>query len=414
MKERDESQQEEAFLFSESQKKGIDENIEKLEKWINEETTDTFSFQENNSYKRCYYYNYLEKHHQQLSCDTIKTGNGCVMKVMRFNEAQSKAYQQEKKKTKLDKFENEKGFTKVFEMISESKIPIVGHNCFFDLLFWMRHFHDTLSPSYTKFKRSLNKYFPFIYDTKFIGNNGVLKKDFEKGSSLSDYHKSILNGKLKMQNLEFIIPPGFEGYRLDILEDEGKIIEEGKVIQEAKPEAKARYHEAGYDAFLTGISFLHFEKALNMKSFEKSFINKLNLMSSFFHLNIAGKDEFKQSASVFVAQDNSKKDFKKAHRDIEFAFKDIEESVWVRPSFYDYEHPIFISFKDGNGNSNNEQLSEDLSNYFNIQNKKKQMFFKVLFHLKSEGYNVMSFGKYVEMKIKGSQGKKKTEEIFDI
>lgn len=405
MKEREDSQQDEdSFTFSESHKKGLDENIEKLERWINEEASETFSIQENNSYKRWYYFCYIEKHHKELTRDTVKKGNDNYVQVMRFNETQTLAYFDEKKKAKFEKFESEKGFTKVFELISDSKIPIVGHNCLFDLLFWMRHFHNVLSPSYSKFKKKLNKYFPNIYDTKFIGNNSLLKNEFEKGSSLCHYHKSILQGKMACKNLEFVIPEGFEGYRLDTLE-------EGKENELIESPFKARYHEAGYDAFITGIALLHFEKTLNMANFEKIFVNKLNVMTSFFIMDISGKDVFKPSALVFVLfETNNLKDFKKLHRIVEHAFRDLEDSIWVRPNYFDNEHPIFISLKEGG--TNGKELSEELSNYFNI-NKRKETFYKILFKLKSDGYNIVSFAKYLESKMKNNNGKKK-EEVFDI
>ena len=410
MKEKEEyqTQDQPSFNFPESQQKVIDENIEKLEKWINEETTETFSIHENNGYKRSYYYCYLDKHHKELTTDTLKKGSDSFLQVMRLNDTQAKAYYEEKRKAKLEKFENDKGFTRVFELISESKIPIVGHNCFFDLLFWMRHFHNLLSSSYTKYKHSLNKYFPKIYDTKYIGNNSSLKKEFEKSSSLSDYHKSILFGKLANKNLEFDIPFGFEGYRLDVLEEE-----EGKAI-ELENVQKVRYHEAGYDAFLTGISFLHFEKTLNLKNFEKLFENKLNVMNSFFSLNCGGKDEFKQNSLVFVLVDtNKQKDYKKILKEVELAYKDLDDAVWIRVSFYDHDHPVYISLKEGSGGNIENKLSEELSNYFNI-NKKKEMFMKIIFQLKKE-YNIMSFSKFIENKAKNpNSSKKKTEEVFDI
>ncbi len=377
--EKEDSQQdEESYNFTESQRKGVDGNIEKLEKWINEEISETYSIQENSRL--------LNKHHRELKCDTIK-GNDSVLQVMRFNEAQSKAYNDEKKKAKLDKFENEKGFTRIFEMISESKIPIVGHNCFFDLLFWMRHFHSGLSASYPRFKHFLHKYFPRIYDTKFIGNNCAIKKEFEKGSSLADYHKSLLEGKLATKNLEFVFPEGFEGYLLQVLENEKEI--------EAENHVQANYHEAGYDAFLTGISFLHFEKVSDIKNFENVYENKLNVMYSFFSLNCAGNDEFKPNALVFVLIDKIRNNyFKKIMREVENAFLEIGNTVMIRASFYENDHPIFISLKDPNDSN---QLSEELTNFFNI-NKEKETFFKILFQIQKKGYNIMSFSKYIETK----------------
>jgi poly(A)-specific ribonuclease len=61
-----------------------------------------------------------------------------------------------------------KGFTTVFELLREAKKPIVGHNLFFDILFFFSHFHSKLPDDYLVFKKRLNKYFPTIYDTKYL------------------------------------------------------------------------------------------------------------------------------------------------------------------------------------------------------------------------------------------------------
>lgn len=69
-------------------------------------------------------------------------------------------FQEEKKEKVSTQFNFYKGFTNIFEKISESKLPIVGHNCFFDILFWMSHFNDFLDPNFIKFKDSFHKLFP--------------------------------------------------------------------------------------------------------------------------------------------------------------------------------------------------------------------------------------------------------------
>lgn len=405
MKEKEESQQDEdSFSFSESQKKIIDENLGKLEKWINEEDSQSFSILENNGYKRGFYYCYLEKHHREMTCDTVRKGNDSYFQVMRLSEAETKKYFEEKRRLKLEKFELEKGFTQVFELISESKIPLVGHNCFFDILFWMRHFHSLLDSSYQKFKQKFNKYFHKLYDTKYIGNNCFLRQEFEKGSSLSDYHKSILQGKLKTDSIELIIPPGFEGYTLNLPEEESQKMQE---IIEKKQEKVGRYHEAGFDSFLTGISFLHFEKLLNMKNFENAYLNKINLVASFFNVNLEGIDEIKPRSFIFVINEPNKlKDFKKVFRDIESNFSAIAESVWLRVSYYENDHPIFVSYKQ----NESKEISEDLANYFNI-NKNRQIFLNILFKLKKDGLNIISLHKFIENKLKGK--KKEKDDPFD-
>lgn len=44
-------------------------------------------------------------------------------------------------------------------MITQSKIPVIGHNCLLDLNFMISHFHDILKPDYEFFKKTVHKYF---------------------------------------------------------------------------------------------------------------------------------------------------------------------------------------------------------------------------------------------------------------
>ena len=63
-----------------------------------------------------------------------------------------------------------KGVTSIIEAIIKSKKPIVGHNCYFDLVFLYTSFIGDLT-SYNKFKSDIRTYFCEIYDTKYISNH---------------------------------------------------------------------------------------------------------------------------------------------------------------------------------------------------------------------------------------------------
>ena len=127
----------------------------------------------------------------------------------------------------------------------ESKKPIVGHNCFLDIMKIYHQFYKSLSPSYYEFKKDINKAFPGIYDTKFLSYE--LRRKLEDAESglylplLSTNLRTLFNSlsEDKMANIQLMYPPiinhaqGFEKYR-----------------------ETAACHEAGYDAYMTGyVSF---------------------------------------------------------------------------------------------------------------------------------------------------------------
>ena len=52
------------------------------------------------------------------------------------------------------------GFTSVIELLVESRKKLVGHNCFFDLLFMYSHFIEYIPEDYQRFKLKLSESFP--------------------------------------------------------------------------------------------------------------------------------------------------------------------------------------------------------------------------------------------------------------
>ena len=60
------------------------------------------------------------------------------------------------------------GFSRIIEEIIKSQKPIVGHNCFSDLIRMYQNFIDDLPLKYQEFKETLHSAFPTIYDTKHV------------------------------------------------------------------------------------------------------------------------------------------------------------------------------------------------------------------------------------------------------
>lgn len=61
-----------------------------------------------------------------------------------------------------------RGFSSVVALLVAAKKPIVGHNCFMDLLKIYHQFVDNLPLSYDEFKLRVHRAFPRVYDTKHI------------------------------------------------------------------------------------------------------------------------------------------------------------------------------------------------------------------------------------------------------
>ena len=60
------------------------------------------------------------------------------------------------------------GFSQIIEQIVKLKKPLIGHNCFSDIIRIYQNFVDELPKSYRNFKKTIHKTFPTFYDTKHI------------------------------------------------------------------------------------------------------------------------------------------------------------------------------------------------------------------------------------------------------
>ncbi|XP_071531666.1 pre-piRNA 3'-exonuclease trimmer-like isoform X2 [Panulirus ornatus] len=147
------------------------------------------------------------------------------------------------------------GFTTIFHYLTELQKPLVLHNSLLDLMLIYKQFHQNLPESYEVFKSDLHKLFPIIYDTKFIATE--LKHHFrDKDEKVSNMFSntglvdlaSTLRRSLPVMYRPLLShdPPGNKYDGDDVLA-----------------------HEAGFDAYLTGLSFLsmaHLYAMLQMPS----------------------------------------------------------------------------------------------------------------------------------------------------
>jgi len=132
------------------------------------------------------------------------------------------------------------------------------------------HFVEPLPPTHSEFKRAINKLFPEIYDTKFIVNHtGFVKKldQTSYSSSLDSLYQIIKANDPDFTDIKIKLAPGFESYDMD------------------KPENATHFHEAGFDAFLTGLCFAKMFYKLHPDEVKKT-KNSVNVMKSFKYLKM--------------------------------------------------------------------------------------------------------------------------------
>ena len=132
-----------------------------------------------------------------------------------------------------------KGFSRVIDALIESKKPLVGHNCFLDIMKIYHQFYKPLPYSYSVFKSDIHKCFPAVYDTKFLSYE--LRRRLEDAESdlclplVSSNLKSLFDSLKQNSTTELMYSPKIchaEGFEKYIEQD--------------------FCHEAGYDGYMTG------------------------------------------------------------------------------------------------------------------------------------------------------------------
>ncbi|TMW66035.1 hypothetical protein Poli38472_003800 [Pythium oligandrum] len=145
-------------------------------------------------------------------------------------------------KTMRQELDEAIGFSRVIELISDSKKPVVGHNALLDFVYVFSQFYKPLPDTLAEFKQQLVELFPTIYDTKHATLRSPLGAKLSSTSLSSLFEYMGANVKPTPENL-LSSDPKFEGYR-------------SALKAESDANEKLLCHEAGFDAFMTGVCFL--------------------------------------------------------------------------------------------------------------------------------------------------------------
>ena len=112
---------------------------------------------------------------------------------------------------------------------------MISHNGILDLMYLYSQFERPLPASLTEFKSEITRLLPHIYDNKHMINTRLELQSLFPSTSLSDTYLRVMNDvnhTFKVDKDQKVkINEWFSDYALD-----------GKV-----------YHEAGFDALMTGI-----------------------------------------------------------------------------------------------------------------------------------------------------------------
>ncbi|KAG7487108.1 poly(A)-specific ribonuclease PARN isoform X1 [Solea senegalensis] len=215
-----------------------------------------------------------------LHVDTIETEKKeRYIQVSKVDDEERKKMEQQKQEREQEELNDAVGFSRVIHAISKSGKLVVGHNMLLDVMHTIHQFYCPLPEDLQDFKEVTMCVFPRLLDTKLMGSTQPFKEHITN-TSLAELEKQLNSCPFKAPQVE--TAEGFPWYDT----------------------AQEQLHEAGYDAYITGLCFISMANYLGSfltppKSYISArskliepFFNKLFLMRiiDIPYLNITGPD----------------------------------------------------------------------------------------------------------------------------
>ena len=253
-------------------------NMDGFNKMLLDPAIKDFEFDKCNAFLMKYIHQTLENDHRNVC---VKKNNDGKLVASKVSEEEKAAFDIIHKKERKKAFEDALGFRMVFNDLVQCKKPLVGHNCFFDLLFLMKWLDGPLPSDMSLFVGKFNKMFPEVYDTKYIAASGILGISYQD-TALCDIYDQLLGKKFTASNCsdENIINNALEAL------NSVKIVC-GNGFDNYKSTESQQLHDAGYDSYCTGcVLAAEIAIAKGFNIIKQNAVNKLFMMQSLYHMDI--------------------------------------------------------------------------------------------------------------------------------
>ncbi|XP_032520459.2 poly(A)-specific ribonuclease PARN-like isoform X2 [Danaus plexippus] len=232
-KQKKSANEKDCIPIPEEHKVQIDNICKKVRHFIDFENEDEMEIDRCNAFIRRLLFQELGKrfHNEVFVESKMLENKNRVLKVSKIKCGSDRMNRDvQKKNEEWEQFEDAVGFSRVARMISQSGKLVIGHNMLLDVMHTLNHFFQPLPTDYNTFKEFTHCMFPRILDTKYMSSLPPMSDKVDS---------SVLTHLLAtMSEAPFSVPkalckPG-RGYTL----------------------ADDKQHEAGYDAYITGVCFL--------------------------------------------------------------------------------------------------------------------------------------------------------------
>jgi len=222
------------IFMSVEEKSFVDDVLKQIEEFIVSDKEE-LNLPRCNAYVRRLIYQVAsqKKIDKEVSLETRLLPNKDRILVVTRPKSKEDREDEERKKVEDEEqeFQNCIGFSEVVKTLVSSGKLVIGHNMCLDLLHTIDKFLTPLPQNYDEFKDLASCTFSNLLDTKYTSSAPPFK-DLIKSNVLSHLLETITAKPFIIPNVE--VEQGRQGYKLD----------------------SSKEHEAGYDAYITGLCFL--------------------------------------------------------------------------------------------------------------------------------------------------------------
>ena len=265
--------------------------IESLKAWLIDEgrkEEKEFEVVTTNAYLRRFLYENLRESMPGLILESrpTKARGLSTLVALRLTDTEKLEREEKLQKEKEAEYRSKVGLRRIFVALAEAKKPLIGHALMFDLLFALSHFEGLPEP-YQDFKDLSHELFPAVFDTQVVAKSNLFRMKAQKDGEPGNGEQSKTNrfSSFALGQVYKVLKQEAEESR-DLGEEVvGFTLAEGH----ERYENSASFHEAGYDAFVTGCVFAYMCNALGR--FPDELNGHLMMFRGFYNFNLHGEDE---------------------------------------------------------------------------------------------------------------------------
>ena len=243
-----------------------------------------------NAYIRRFFYETLATQLPSLIVEARPTPSRGIstMYALRLNEAQKAERATKIRADKEAELARKVGFRRVFKALADARRPIVGHGCMFDFLFAFSHFEGPLPESYAEYKRAFHTLFPIMFDTQLLIQRDPFRFVPLSADAAHDAPRDSRFGSKALGNVYKVFQ---EEAALAKTKGLGTVeVTFAPSHDRYGPQCDA-FHEAGYDAYVTGCVFAHMAQQALAPEHMPRLNGRMTMFRSLYDFNLAGEDD---------------------------------------------------------------------------------------------------------------------------